>query len=231
MAFVIKEQLAASGNYGGSRTAAKIKYLVIHYTGNDGDKAANNAAYYQSNVVEASAHYFVDDTTVFRSVPDLKVAWAVGGKKYASCDRTGGGSMHGIITNTNSISVELCDTVRDGTYRASEATLANAVAICVELMAKYDIPLENVYRHFDVTGKLCPSYMVDAEKWAEFKASLQKRAADNIPAAYAEDAVSWAVANGIMTGSADGDLMLTQSLTRQQFVTMLHRYHSRFNNG
>ena len=60
---------------------------------------------------------------------------------------------------------------------------------------------------------------------------LQKRAADNIPAAYAEDAVSWAVANGIMTGSADGDLMLTQSLTRQQFVTMLHRYHSRFNNA
>ena len=135
MAIVIKEQLAASGNYGGSRTAAKIKYLVIHYTGNDGDKAANNAAYYQSNVVEASAHYFVDDTTVFRSVPDLKVAWAVGGKKYDSCDRTGGGTMHGIITNTNSISVELCDTVRDGTYRASEATLANAVALCVELIS------------------------------------------------------------------------------------------------
>jgi len=231
MAYTLKEQLAASGNYGGSRTASQIKYLVIHYTGNDGDKAANNAAYYQSNVVEASAHYFVDDTAVWRSVPDLRVAWAVGGKKYASCDRTGGGSMHGIITNTNSISVEMCDTVRDGTYRASEATLANAVALCVELMAKYDIPLENVCRHFDVTGKLCPSYMVDAEKWAEFKARLQKRAADNIPAAYAEDAVSWAVANGIMTGSADGDLMLTQSLSRQQFVTMLHRYHSRFKNA
>ena len=105
MSYSLKEQLAASGNYGGSRTASQIKYLVIHYTGNDGDTAANNAAYYQNNVVEASAHYFVDDTTVWRSVPDLRVAWAVGGNKYASAAQTGGGTMHGIITNTNSISV------------------------------------------------------------------------------------------------------------------------------
>ena len=115
-------------------------------------------------------------------------------------------------------------------YTAGEATLANAVALCVDLMAKYDIPLENVYRHFDVTGKLCPSYMVDAEKWAEFKARVQKRAADNIPAAYAEDAVAWAVENGVMTGSADGDLMLTQPLTRQQFVTMLYRFHKKYSS-
>lgn len=136
--------------------------------------------------------------------------------------------MHGIITNTNSISIELCDTVRDGTYRASEATLANTVALCVNLMAKYDIPLENVYRHFDVTGKLCPSYMVDAEKWAEFKARLQKRAADNIPAAYAKEAVQWIQDSDIMSGNADGDLMLQQPITRQQFAVMLHRYHKKF---
>lgn len=224
MSYKLVEQLAAPGNYGGSRAASQIKYLVFHYTGNDGDAARNNAAYFQNNIVKASAHYFVDDTAVYRSVPDLRVAWAVGGSKYPNAAATGGGSMHGIITNTNSISVELCDTVRDSTYMASEATLANAAALCVDLMAKYDIPLENVYRHFDVTGKLCPSYMVDAEKWAEFKARVQKRAADNIPAAYAEDAVAWAVDNGIMTGDASGDLMLSQPVTRQQFAVMLWRY-------
>ena len=80
--------------------ANQIKYLVFHYTGNDGDQAANNAAYFQNNIVQASAHYFVDDTTVWRSVPDLKVAWAVGGKKYANADKTGGGTMHGIVTNS-----------------------------------------------------------------------------------------------------------------------------------
>ena len=153
MSYTLKEQLANPGNYGGSRGASQIKYLIFHYTGNDGDKAANNAAYFQQNIVKASAHYFVDDTTVWRSVPDLKVAWAVGGSKYPNADKTGGGTMYGVITNTNSISIEICDTIRNGVYQASEATLANAAELGRELMAKYNIPIENVYRHFDVTGK------------------------------------------------------------------------------
>lgn len=100
MSYTIKEQLANSGNYGGSRNASQIRYLVYHYTGNDGDKAANNAAYFQRNIVKASAHYFVDDTTVYLSVPELKIAWSVGGSKYANADKTGGGTMYGVITPT-----------------------------------------------------------------------------------------------------------------------------------
>ena len=157
MSYILQERLANPGNYGGSRAVNQIKYLVFHYTGNDGDQAANNATYFQNNIVKASAHYFVDDTTVWRSVPDLKVAWAVGGKKYANADKTGGGTMYGMITNTNSISIEMCDTIRNGIYQASEATLANAAALGRELMEKYGIPLRNVYRHFDVTGKHWPS--------------------------------------------------------------------------
>lgn len=223
MSYTMKEMLAAPGNYGSSREAAQIRYIVIHYTGNDGDTAANNAVYYQNNVVEASAHYFVDNTAVWRSVPDLLTAWAVGGKKYDSCASTGGGTLHGIVTNANSISVELCDTVKDGIYRASKATLDNAVALVVDLMKQYNIPLEHVCRHFDVTGKLCPSYMVDADKWAEFKDMIAQRAADNIPAPYAKEAVEWVVKQGIMQGGADGDLMLTKPITRQQFAAMLYR--------
>ena len=53
MSYTIKEQLANSGNYGGSRNASQIRYLVYHYTGNDGDRAANNAKYFQNNIVKA----------------------------------------------------------------------------------------------------------------------------------------------------------------------------------
>lgn len=38
------------------------------------------------------------------------------------------------------------------------------------------------------------------------------------------EAVQWAVDNGIMQGNTGGDLMLDNTLTRRQFVTMLHRY-------
>lgn len=223
MSYTIKEQLANSGNYGGSRNASQIRYLVYHYTGNDGDKAANNAAYFQRNIVKASAHYFVDDTTVYLSVPDLKIAWSVGGSKYANADKTGGGTMYGVITNTNSLSIEMCDTIRNGVYQASEATLANAAALGRALMEKYGIPIENVYRHFDVTGKHCPSYLVSAQKWAEFKKRLEVKIMDNTPSGVHKEGVEWAIANGILTGNGEGDLMLSQPVTRQQMCTMLHR--------
>ena len=223
MSYTIKEQLANSGNYGGSRNASQIRYLVYHYTGNDGDRAANNAKYFQNNIVKASAHYFVDDTTVWRSVPDLKVAWSVGGSKYANAHKTGGGTMYGVITNTNSISIEMCDTIRNGVYQASEATLANAAALGRELMEKYHIPIENVYRHFDVTGKHCPSYLVNAQKWAEFKKRLEVKIMDNTPSGAHKEGVEWAIANGILTGNSEGDLMLSQPVTRQQMCTMLYR--------
>lgn len=223
MSYKIKEQLANSGNYGGSRNASQIRYLVYHYTGNDGDRAANNAKYFQNNIVKASAHYFVDDTTVWRSVPDLKVAWSVGGSKYANADKTGGGTMYGVITNTNSLSIEMCDTIRNGVYQASEATLVNAAELGRELMEKYGIPIENVYRHFDVTGKHCPSYLVNAQKWAEFKKRLEVKIMDNTPSGAHKEGVEWAIANGILTGDSEGDLMLSQPVTRQQMCTMLHR--------
>lgn len=159
-------------NRGGARGAEEIRYLVYHYTGNDGDTGANNAKYYRDNVVEASAHYFVDDHAVTRSVDELVVAWAVGGKKWRDCPQTGGGKLYGVVTNRNSLSIELCDTRRDGTLMATEATLARGIELGKTLMEKYRIPVEHVVRHFDVTGKHCPAYFMDTEKWERFKSRL-----------------------------------------------------------
>ena len=159
-------------NHGGQRQPSDIFYLVYHYTGNDGDNDINNAKYYQNTVVQASAHYFVDDDSITQSVDDLTIAWAVGGKKWSDCPQTGGGKLYGICTNANSISIEMCDTKRDGTLMATEQTLANSIELGKMLMAKYAIPLERVVRHFDVTGKYCPAYFMDEAKWAAFKARL-----------------------------------------------------------
>lgn len=50
-------------------------------------------------------------------------------------------------------------------------------------------------------------------------------ALDNIPANAHKEGVEWCVEHGILTGNADGDLMLTQPVTRQQLCTMLHRFY------
>lgn len=161
----IKTNLANKGNYGGKRDTSKIKYLVIHYTGNDGDTDESNARYFKNNVVTASAHYFVDDDSITQSVPDNYVAWHCGGKKYASCSTTGGGKFYNKCTNNNSLSIEICDDVKNGTVYPSAKTIQNALELAEQLMAKYSIPKENVIRHFDVTGKLCPNYWINDAKW------------------------------------------------------------------
>lgn len=47
---------------------------------------------------------------------------------------------------------------------------------------------------------------------------------DNIPSPAHKEGVEWAVKNGILAGNTDGDLMLTQPVTRQQMATMLYRF-------
>lgn len=158
MAYTMKEDIANKKNYGSKRSIEKIKYIVVHYTGNDGDTDENNGNYFQNTIVKASAHYFVDDDSVTQSVPDNYVAYSVGGKKYSNCASTGGGKLYGKVTNTNSLSVELCDDVKNGVVYPSAKTIENAIAFVKVKMKQYGIPAANVIRHFDVNGKSCPAY-------------------------------------------------------------------------
>lgn len=167
----IKVNLANPANYGGKRE--KIQYIVMHYTANDGDSDEGNGNYFHNNIVNASAHFFVDGDSITQSVPEDCVAWSVGGSKYPSCAQTGGGKFYGKCTNSNSISVELCDEVKNGKYDFTEKTLQNAAELVRLLMKKYGVPAERVIRHFDVNGKICPAPMVNnAQMWQEFKERL-----------------------------------------------------------
>lgn len=172
MSYILKTNLAAKGNYGSARAISKIKYIVWHYTANDGDTDEANAKFFKTSGRGASAHYFVDDDSVTRSVPDNYVAWSVGGTRYSNYRTTGGASLYKVCTNTNSINIELCDTVKNGKYDVSSKTLENAIALTKYLMNKYNVPISNVIRHFDVTGKSCPAYYVNNTVWNSVKAKI-----------------------------------------------------------
>lgn len=166
MAFKSKKLISNRRNYGSKRNTSLIKYLVYHYTANDGDTDEANAKYFHNNVVKASAHRFVDDDSVTISVPDNYVAWHCGGGLQGSKGHT----YYKKCTNTNSIGIEMCDTKRNGKYEVTPKTRSNAIALGKELVKKYGIKKENVIRHYDVTGKNCPAYFVkDEEAWKKFR--------------------------------------------------------------
>lgn len=171
-----KEILANRANFGNTRPYSSIRYIVLHYTGNNGDTAENNAKYFQkAHKPASSAHYFVDDNTIVNSVPDNYVAWSVGGNRYFDIEKTGGGKLYRKATNANTINIEMCGTARDGKGGASEKTMQNAVDLCLELMGRHVIDIDHVIRHFDVTGKHCPAYLMDDGSWKDFKGRIKER--------------------------------------------------------
>ena len=160
-------------NYGNTRALNTIKYIAIHYTANDGDTALSNAKYFARGNRGASAHYFVDSNNIVQSVEDNYVAWSVGGSKYSDCSKTGGGKFYGKCNNNNSLSIEICDDIKNNAIYPTEATINNVIDLVRTLMKKYNISINNVIRHFDVTGKKCPMYWCgDSQKnakWQDFK--------------------------------------------------------------
>ena len=182
MSYELKQNLANKANYGSKRDLSKIKYLVIHYTSNDGDSDEANGKYFANNVVKASSHYFVDDNSVTQSVPDDYAAYAVGGKCQSNHH-----PMYKVITNTNSISIEMCDNHKDGTVHICDETLANTYALARALMSKYNITIDRVYRHYDVNGKLCPNCngLLEDAIWQNFKNNIVNSTVGNLGASTA----------------------------------------------
>lgn len=140
----------------------RIKYIVIHYVGATGGAEAN-CKYFYSTYRGASAHYFVGHGgEVWQCVEDGDTAWHCGALFY----------KHKGCRNSNSIGIELC--VRKGSnWYFEDATVNAAIELTRELMQKYNVPVDNVLRHYNVTGKICPEpYVRDAIAWERFKKAL-----------------------------------------------------------
>lgn len=149
----------SSYNFNSSNT---VKYIVIHDVGAYGT-AKNNVDYFYGGNKGASAHYFVDDISIWQSVEDFRGAWHCG-------DDNGYGRFAFGITNSNSIGIEMCLPSHDVT----ELTENNTIELVKYLMNKYNVPIERVVRHYDASRKNCPATFSanNWERWNKFKAKL-----------------------------------------------------------
>lgn len=156
-------------NYTSGRSA-NVRYIVIHYVGATGS-GKNNAKYFAQNYTGTSANYFVghasEGATIYRSVSELDTAW--------HCGRTDGKYKHPYCRNSNSIGIELCcHKDKNGKWYFDQETIAAAAALTKDIMKRYNIPSNNILRHYDVTGKSCPlPFVEDYSSWSAFRAQLK----------------------------------------------------------
>ena len=208
-----------------------IRYLVIHFTANDGDTAKNNADYFAREAPGVSAHFFVDEKEIWQSVREKDIAWHCG---------TRGMYFHPYCRNANSIGIELCSRKISGQYTIPEATQRRAAALVRQLLTKHGLDETCVIRHYDVTGKLCPEPLVrDGAAWARFLTMVKEeidmteqqlraivreeitsalRGADTSVSAALADEWQTAMTRGITDGSRPGGYA-----TRAQVAAMIVR--------
>ena len=132
-----------------------VNGIVIHYTANPGATAIANRNYFENlkdtHTTKASSHFVVGlEGEIVQCIPTAEIA-------YASNDR-----------NSDTISIECCYKNEDGSFE--QATYDSVIKLTAWLCAKFGLTSENVIRHYDVTGKLCPLYYVEHEDaWTQFK--------------------------------------------------------------
>ena len=136
------------------------KYIVLHYVGAQGSTAYDNCDYFAKAYREASAHYFVDDDSIWQCIDDNNSALHVGNTRTE-------------VNNNNSIGIEMC--CMGPNLMVTDATEAKALELTRYLMNKYNIPVSNVRTHHEVTGnsKICPNWSDNNwARWSDFKAKL-----------------------------------------------------------
>lgn len=144
-----------------------ISYIVLHYVGATGSAKANAKYFAEHSNLGASAHYFVghesEEGSIYQSVDPKNRAW--------HCGSETGTYKHDYCRNSNAIGIEMCcHKDASGNWYIDDATVDSAVELTKYLMEEYDIDVDNLLRHYDVTGKSCPApWVADSSLWDDFK--------------------------------------------------------------
>ena len=140
----------------------KIRYIVIHDTGNPsaGAGAEAHKRYFMTTARKASADFLVDEKKIIK-LNDYY--------KYFTWHCGDGRGKYG-ITNSNSIGIEICINI-DGNY---VKTVNDTINLTYKLMKELKIDLDHVVRHYDASRKHCPGSMMPLNwaKWIDFKKAL-----------------------------------------------------------
>lgn len=137
----------------------EVKNIFVHYTANPGTSAAQNRNYFEqqkdTHKNSVSAHFIIGyDGEIIQCVPLDEIAYAVAGRNY------------------DSVSIECCYEAEDGSF--SSETYDSLIGLLAWLTDIYDLDSEDILRHYDSNGKLCPIYYTEhSDEWAQLKKDVK----------------------------------------------------------
>ncbi len=154
--FIIPALLELDGE---SRTGEKlsaVSAIAVHYVANPGTSAMANRNYFNGPDSDSSAHFIVGlSGEVLLCVPPDEVS-------HATNER-----------NFDTLSVEVCHPDETGAF--SEESYESLIRLLAFLCDRYGLKEDQIIRHYDVTGKMCPLYYVEhPEAWEGLKEDVKE---------------------------------------------------------
>lgn len=137
----------------------KVKSIFVHYTANPNTTAQQNRSYFanlaQTHERSASAHFIIGyDGELIQCIPLEEQAYAVATR------------------NEDSISIECCYQDEEGKF--TQETYDKLVHTLAWLIQEYHLSTDDILRHYDCGGKLCPIYYVENEDaWDRLLADVE----------------------------------------------------------
>ena len=157
----------------------KVTKIAVHYVGNPKSTAKNNRDYFESlkdQIPDATGKYWVNKDGSFRLYNGQKIEirsvsshFIIGlGGEIIQCIPLDEYSYCTNQANGYSISIEVCHP--DSTGEFSEATEKALAWLTATLLNKFSLTVNDIIRHYDVTGKLCPLYYcTNSAAYSNFK--------------------------------------------------------------
>jgi N-acetylmuramoyl-L-alanine amidase len=172
--YVVKNKFSRPG-----LAILKVLGVVIHWTATPGATDENEKKFFDGadggGSRYASAHIFVDRDSARCIIPLNEVAYHANEKpSKVTRLRASTANYKSGNANLNTIGVEMC-VEKDGTIHPD--TVKRTVDVVVELCKQFGLsPLNDVYRHYDITGKNCPApWVTNGQLFVGFKQNVKAK--------------------------------------------------------
>jgi N-acetylmuramoyl-L-alanine amidase len=150
-------------------TMKRVKGVVVHWVDNPNTSADANIDFFDlrsdGNSGYGGAHFFVDfDGTVKECIPVTEYTYHVGANQYSKKAL----EKLGTYPNNCTIGIE-CVHLNDSGAMTTE-TYDSLLELCADLLKEYELTVDDLYLHYDITGKRCHRWFVNnPDKWETFK--------------------------------------------------------------
>lgn len=204
--------------------------IVIHYVANPGTSAMANRNYFQngSGGNGVSSHYIVGlNGEILRLIPENERAMHAGrsyGAQWAEQAK---------VNNSTLLSIENCHPDVSGKF--GDTTYRSLIWLTADICKRRGFnPNTAIFRHWDVSGKLCPLFYINnPSAWEQLKrdVSTALNPADppvnpptvtpptpTGPSDWAKEAWQWGTANGFTDGTRP-----QENAKREEVMSMIFR--------